>query len=93
MGPCATALTLLANTNASKTKTGWKTITIVGEAHKKDETFNAPQIHELAAAHDINGDGKMEIVTRDRYYEGDGTTVYSWDGKNVEQVLSAGCGV
>jgi hypothetical protein len=76
-----------------KLKLGWKTTSIVGQAHPKDATFNAPQIHELAAVLDINGDGKKEIITRDRYYEGNATTVYTWNGKQVARVLSTGCGV
>ena len=62
------------------------------EYFTKDMEFNAPDIFTMAGVWDLNGDGKMEIVTRGRYYEGDGTTVYEMRGSKAVQVLESGCG-
>jgi hypothetical protein len=40
----------------------------------------------------LNGDGKMEIVTFGRYYEGDGTMVYEMRNNKAVKVLEAACG-
>ena len=37
--------------------------------------------------------GQIEIVVRDRYYEGGGSTVYELRGVRVVEVLALGCGV
>lgn len=58
----------------------------------KDMNFNAPDIFTIAGVWDLNGDGKMEIVTRGRYYEGDGTTVYEMRRNRAVKVLEAACG-
>ena len=42
------------------------------EYHVKDKEFNAPNIYTIAGAWDLNGDGKMEIVARGRYYKATG---------------------
>ena len=43
---------------------------------------------------DLNGDGRMEVVLSQRYYEGSSTVVYEFgDDGRLHQVLSAGCGV
>lgn len=66
--------------------------------YPQDKTFNAPSVFKILGAFDVNGDGKMEIVTKGRYYEGDWTTVYTVAGGQpggmlkVREVLSEGCG-
>jgi len=49
----------------------------------------------IAAVADLNGDGQMEIVVNDSYYEGYATTVYEWVNADLGPVavLGAGCGV
>ncbi len=50
---------------------------------------------EVMAVADLNGDGKMEIALRDRYYEGAGLTVWEYvnDDLGPVVVLDLGCGV
>jgi hypothetical protein len=62
------------------------------EYYTKDMTFNAPEIFNIAGVWDLNGDGTMEIVTFDRYYEGNGTTVYEMRNNRAVKVLDSGCG-
>lgn len=72
---------------------------IAGAFYPKSKTFNAPSVFKIAGAFDVDGDGKLEIVTKGRYYEGDWTTIYtvSGGGKSsavlkVQEALSEGCG-
>ncbi len=71
---------------------------IEGEFYPKAKEFNAPNVFRIMGAFDVNGDGKMEIVTKGRYYEGDWTTVYAVSGGKsssvlkVQDVLGDGCG-
>lgn len=75
-----------------------QTSLIEGAFYPTSKTFNAPSVFKIMGAFDVNGDGKMEIVTRGRYYEGDWATVYSVGTNNstsvlkVQNVLSDGCG-
>ncbi len=62
------------------------------EYFTKDMNFNAPDIFTIAGVWDLNGDGRMEIVTFGRYYEGDGTMVYEMRGNKAVKVLEAACG-
>lgn len=73
---------------------GGKVVTqmLAEEYHKKNMAFGAPEIFNIAGVWDLNGDGRMEIVIFDRYYEGDGTTVYEMRGNKAVQVLESGCG-
>lgn len=73
-------------------KKGVQTVPIVSEIYPKTKKFNAPSVHELVSVLDINGDGKMEIVMRGRYYEGDSMGVYEYRGGAVKNVLESGCG-
>ncbi len=63
-----------------------------GEFYPRARTFNAPSFYRLAAVLDANGDGKMEILLRGRYYEGEWTSLYSVEGHKPRAVLSAACG-
>ena len=73
---------------------------VKGEFHPKaypgkgtdDASFDAPNVYELSAILDLDGDGKMEIVVGSEYYEGAATTIYRCDPKKVEALLSVGCG-
>lgn len=62
------------------------------EYYVKDRDFNAPNIFTIAGVWDLNGDGRLEIVTRGRYYEGDATMVYEMRGGKAVKVLESGCG-
>ena len=57
-----------------------------------DASFNAPNVYKVIAVLDFDGDGKMEIVVRSDYYEGEATTIYRCDPKKIEALLSVACG-
>ena len=61
-----------------------------------DELDQSPYIlvYRVSAIADLNGDGGMEVVVEEGYYEGSATTVRAVgaDGA-LEEVLAAGCGV
>ena len=59
----------------------------------KDVTFSAPGYFELMSCVDIDGDGAMEIVAANGYYEGHGFEVWKFDGKTLKSVIDAGWGV
>ena len=70
---------------------------IEGEFHpqayvRRDDSFDAPNAYKVIATLDLDGDGKMEIVVGSNYYEGEEITIYRYDPKKVEAVLSVGCG-
>ncbi|WP_407568626.1 FG-GAP repeat domain-containing protein [Deinococcus altitudinis] len=47
----------------------------------------------LAGVADLNGDGRMELVVQDAYYEGEGAAVLEWSPvAGVKERLSEGCG-
>jgi FG-GAP repeat len=79
-----------------------ETQVIEGEFHPKaypgkgtddDASFDAPNVYEVIAVLDVDGDGKMEVVVASQYYEGAATTIYRCDSKKVEALLSVSCGV
>lgn len=76
---------------------GKKVVTyeLAGEYVKKKVEFGAPMEFEISAIADLNGDGKMEIVTYGAYYEGEAAGAYELiNGKPVEiKEFSIGCGV
>jgi hypothetical protein len=41
---------------------------------------------------DLNGDGRMELVHWNAYYEGETTSVMEWSGSQFRTMVSAGCG-
>lgn len=47
----------------------------------------------VGAILDLDGDGKMEIITEDWVHEGWGSTVWRWNGRQFVKVLEWGCGV
>ena len=72
-----------------------QTIVLDGEYHPKarnQETEGPPNVYEIAAVLDLNGDGRMEVVVQGGYYEGDWKTVYAFHGNKVENIFGCGCG-
>jgi hypothetical protein len=74
---------------------------VAGEFHPKayqrkctddDASFDAPSAYKVIAALDLDGDGKMEIVVGSNYYEGEEITIYRYDPKKTESLLSVACG-
>ncbi|WP_420595620.1 hypothetical protein [Deinococcus sp.] len=48
----------------------------------------------LEGVADLNGDGQMELLTSDSYYEGESLYVWTWTpGRGLKKVLETGCGV
>lgn len=87
------ALLLVRRAEKAQNKGAAKTTAVFSQIHVRAASLNAPAILELAAVLDINGDGKMEIITRGRYYQGQWGTVYEWRNGYPKEVLSSGCGV
>jgi hypothetical protein len=63
------------------------------KAAQEEGRFDAPNAYKVVATLDLDGDGKMEIVVASHYYEGEETTIYRWDPKKSEALLSVACGV
>ena len=64
-----------------------------GEFYPEAKPDSAPNKFEIAALLDLNGDGKIDIVLRSAYYEGDEITVYETQPSGAKKVLSVGCGL
>ena len=64
------------------------------EANAGSEDHFGPALEfEISAVLDINGDGKMEVIVSDTYYEGGGTTIYRCSAKKIEKLLHVWCGL
>ena len=70
-----------------------KTKVLDASISKKNVAFSAPGYVEVLACVDVGGDGKMEIIGANGYYEGNGFEVWQFDGHNVKSVINAGWGV
>jgi hypothetical protein len=70
-----------------------KTELVDGEFYPQAKPDSAPNKFEIAALLDLNGDGKIDIVLRSAYYEGDEISVYEYQPSGVKKVLSVGCGL
>lgn len=71
------------------------TVEIAGDVVTEDELESELAfvvVHRLLAIADVNGDGDLEAVTDDRFYEGAGVSVLDIAGGDVERVLDTGCG-
>ena len=69
-----------------------KTELVAGEFYPKAKKSNAPNEYEVTALLDLNGDGKIDIVVRSAYYEGDEVEIFECGKSGVKRVLSVGCG-
>ncbi len=52
----------------------------------------APNVFQIAAVLDFDGDGKLEVAIESRYYEGGGMTIYEVSGRKPRVALVEGCG-
>ena len=69
-----------------------RTELVAGEVYAKPNESVAPNVYDLAAVLDLNGDGKLEVIVHSFYYEGGETTIYRCGPKKAEAVLSVACG-
>jgi len=51
-----------------------------------------PVTNEVIAVLDLNGDGRLEVVTYGRYYEGNWFDIFDIEGLAAKKVLTVGCG-
>lgn len=66
---------------------------VLGSAvYPEAEEYSAPLQYSVGAVLDVDGDGTLEVIVRDIYYEGIGAIVYRWSATGMEQILSAGWG-
>jgi hypothetical protein len=66
---------------------------VAGEVYPKPDEPVAPNVYQIAAVLDLNGDGKLEVIVHSFYYEGGQTTIYRCQPDKIEEVLSVECGV
>ena len=66
---------------------------VAGEVYPKPDESVAPNVYQVAAVLDLNGDGKFEVIVHSFYYEGGQTTIYRCELDKIEAVLSVECGV
>jgi len=66
---------------------------VAGEFYPEAKSDNPPNKYEIAALLDFNGDGKIDMVVRSAYYEGDEVSVYEFQPSGFRKVLSVGCGL
>lgn len=87
------SLLLLRSVQSGKVKTE-----VIGESvfvrdEKSADDWQMPSLFDLAGIADLNGDGRMEIVATEAYYEGSGAAVYEWSAADgLQERLNAGCG-
>jgi hypothetical protein len=65
---------------------------VAGEVYPKPDEPVAPNVYQVAAVLDLNGDGKLEVIVHSFYYEGGQTTIYRCQPDKIEEVLSVDCG-
>lgn len=81
------SIVLLRRVVAGKVQTEF----VAGELYLKDES-STPNVYEIPAVLDLNGDGKLEVIVHSHYYEGAETTIYDCSGGKCKAVLSVACG-
>jgi hypothetical protein len=65
---------------------------IAGEVYPQPNESVAANAYKIAAALDLNGDGKLEVIVQSFYYEGGRTTIYHCEPDKIEAALSVECG-
>jgi len=68
-----------------------ETVPLAMNTFRKDST-DSNEHYEVLTCADINGDGKMEVVLYSQYSEGEGISVFRFDGRQVKRVLNASWG-
>ncbi len=70
-----------------------RTKLLAGEFYPKPDSPSTPNMYEISAVLDLNGDGKFEIVIHSMYYEGGETTIYQCEPEKITPLLNVACGV
>ncbi len=72
-----------------------ETVVLVSQVFRQKANLNddLPLEFEIVAVIDADGDGTMEVVVSDRYYEGAGMKLYRIAGLKALAVLDCGCGL
>lgn len=67
---------------------------VLGDTVAFDEDQRFAGAHSFAGAADLNGDGKMEIISNSAFFEGLSVTIWEYvnDDLGTVQVLQMGCG-
>jgi hypothetical protein len=68
-----------------------KNIFVVKAVWLSDNGGGLPRANHISAIADLNGDGVMEVVVNNAYYEGSGSDVIEFSGARSRDVLSCGC--
>jgi hypothetical protein len=66
---------------------------VAGELYPEGKGDAPPNKFEISALLDLNGDGKIDIVIRSAYYEGDEISVYKSAKAGFNKAVSVGCGL
>jgi len=82
----------ISSDQASKSVANIRTQIIAGEVYPKWNESVAPNVHDVAAVLDLNGDEKLEVIVHSFYYEGGQTKIYRCQPDKIEEVLSVECG-
>ncbi len=75
-----------------------ETIALDSDVVLQDADPNATEPQHIASQYDVplvmdlNGDGRMELVEWDAYYEGYSISVLEWSGSQFRTMVSSGCG-
>jgi len=56
---------------------------------QEPELLDRARVLDIA---DLNGDGRMELITRSWYFEGSAVQVTTYRDREADRVLEAGCG-
>lgn len=84
--PGSYSIVLLRRVVAGKVQTEL----VAGQVFPTDDT---PNVYEIPAVLDLNGDGKLEVIVHSQYYEGAATTIYDCSAGKCKDVLSVFCGL
>ncbi|NLI74978.1 MAG: hypothetical protein GX442_00890 [Candidatus Riflebacteria bacterium] len=69
--------------------------TVLHEAYYREDRSgeaDSPTGYSFGGVFDLNGDGRLELILRNRYYEGSGVEVHVLEGNRLRRVLSEGVG-
>ena len=69
--------------------------TVLHEAYYREDQSgmaDSPTGYSFGGVLDLNGDGRLELILRNGYYEGSGVEVHTLEGNRLQLVLSEGVG-